>query len=73
MRSFHDDEGHVWDVTAGRESWGGLVLLFSQRAGTEVRTAMLGCETMLDAERELAELSDTELRERLSASRRWGQ
>jgi hypothetical protein len=73
MRSFHDDDGHVWDVTSGRESWGGLVLLFSQRAGSEVRTAMLGSETMIEAEQELAELSDAELRERLSISRPWGQ
>lgn len=71
MRSFTDAEGRAWDAMVGRESWGGSVLLFSPRAGRDVRVAPLAAETTREAEQELAELSEAELRERLAASRPW--
>lgn len=71
MRSFTDDAGRGWDATVGRESWGIVVLLFSLRSGHDLRVAPLASETVRDAERELAEMPEEGLRERLAASRPW--
>ncbi len=71
MRSFEDAGGRSWDVTVGRESWGTVVLLFSLRSARDVRVAPLEAETVRDAERELAEMPEDGLRERLAASRPW--
>ena len=71
MRSFTDGEGRSWDATVGRESWGGAVLLFAPRAEGGVRVVPLASETVRDAERELAEMSEQGLREQLAASRPW--
>ncbi len=71
MRSFSDEAGHGWDVAVGRGSWGAVVLLFAPRAEGGVRVAPLASETVRDAERELAEMSEQGLREQLAASRPW--
>jgi len=71
MRSFSDDAGRTWDATVGRESWGGAVLLLAPRAEGGVRVAPLASETVRDAERELAQMSEQELRGQLAASRPW--
>jgi hypothetical protein len=71
MRSFSDDAGRTWDATVGRESWGAAVLLLAPRAEGGVRVAPLASETVRDAERELAEMSEQELRGQLAASRPW--
>ncbi len=71
MRTLEDAEGRTWDVMVGRGSWGSLVLLFSLRGPNENRTVDLASETVRDAERELAALSDDALRERLAESRPW--
>lgn len=71
MRSFSDDAGRTWDATVGRESWGAVVLLLAPRAEGGVRVAPLAADTVRDAERELAEMSEQALREQLSASRPW--
>jgi len=71
MRILEDAEGRTWDVMVGRGSWGSLVLLFSLRGPNENRTVDLASETARQAERELAALTDDELRERLAASVPW--
>lgn len=71
MRSFTDAEGRAWDALVGRESWGASVLLFSLRAGRDVRVAPLAADTARDAELELAGMPEEALRERLAASRPW--
>jgi len=71
VRSFRDDDGHAWQVTLGKESWGTLVLLFTPEAGGEARTSILSAETMFDASAELDALDDASLRARLRDSRPW--
>jgi hypothetical protein len=73
MRDFEDGDGTRWDVTVGKESWGTLTLLFSRRRGREVRTYTLAEETPMAAERLLGELTDAELRERLTEAVPWGE
>ncbi len=72
MRSFEDAEGNIWDASLGRESWGTLVLLFARRQGDEVRKTILVSETALEAQAELDNLTEVELRERLARSQPWG-
>lgn len=71
MRSFSDEAGRDWDAAVGRESWGSVVLLLAPRAEGGVRVAPLASETVRDAERELAAMSEQMLREQLAASRPW--
>jgi len=71
VRSFCDDSGNAWQVTLGKESWGTLVLLFTQSAGGEARTSILTAETMFDTSAELDALDDDALRARLRDSRPW--
>lgn len=71
MRALQDAAGRTWDVMVGRGSWGSLVALFSLRGPNENRTFELASETLREAERELAALSDDELRQRLADSRPW--
>lgn len=73
MRDFVDERGRRWDVTVGKESWGTLSLLFSRHRGREVRTQTLTEETPMAAERLLGELTDDELRERLTEAVPWGE
>jgi len=72
MRDLDDGAGVRWEVLVGRESWGGAVLLFARRDRPETRTHPLAAETVAAAERELAALSDDELRARLAAAVPWG-
>jgi hypothetical protein len=71
MRLIEDAEGRSWDVMVGRESWGALALIFSLRGDNENRTVPIAAETLRDAERELAALTDDDLRLRLADSRPW--
>jgi len=71
MRSLTDADGRTWDVTVGRESWGGVMLLFVPRANEGVLVADLATEEVLVAEQELAQLSDDELQRHLAAARPW--
>lgn len=73
MRRFRDAEGREWEATIGRESWGMLVLLFSDREGAEVRRAALASETVQDANRELDAMDEEELRRRLRDAEPWGE
>lgn len=71
FRAFTDKQGRRWDVGVGRESYGMQVLLFAAAAGGEVRKALMHSNTWLEAEQELAGLSDAALQERLEASQPW--
>lgn len=71
MRTVTDEAGRVWDVAVGKESWGTLVLLFSSRNGEPPRRFVLGVDTAFDASRELASLTEAELRERLASAQPW--
>jgi hypothetical protein len=71
MRIFTDESGNRWDVVLGKESFGTLVLLFSQRNGGDVRKSILASETVMDAEAELGTLSDDDLRARLREAEPW--
>jgi hypothetical protein len=71
VRSFAAQDGSRWQVTLGKESWGTLVLLFTQVVGDGARTSTLSAETMFDASAELDALTDDELRARLADSRPW--
>jgi hypothetical protein len=72
MRRFVDEKGTAWDAAIGRESWGTFVILFTPADGDPPRTAPLGSENMLEAQRELDGLSETELCARLATSQPWG-
>jgi len=71
MHEFTDAEGRRWAVSVGRESYGIVVLLFAPMQGEGVRKAMLGVDTRLEAERELAAMSEEQLLEHLEASIPW--
>jgi len=70
MRRFRTTDGSEWEAAIGRESWGTFVLLFTGRDGP--RTSVLASETQLDAQREVEEMSEETLRERLARSEPWG-
>ena len=71
MRRIIDDEGGIWDVMLGKESWGTLVLLFSPIGGGQVRKSVLQSETSLAASSELDAMDDVQLRARLRESSPW--
>ena len=50
MRRFEDRQGHLWDVVAGRESWGANVALFVPVSGpAQVRQTVLRSASFEDA------------------------
>jgi hypothetical protein len=71
MRTVTDEGGRAWDVAIGRGSYGTVLLMFSLRTENENRTSLLAAETVRDAERELAALTDDALRQHLADSRLW--
>lgn len=71
MREFVDVEGRIWDAVVGKESWGTLVIVFSPRDGGAARKSILRAETSFDAERELAAMTEEELRDRLAVAQLW--
>ncbi len=69
MRRFQDREGIVWEVVAGRESWGGIVALFVPiREGPEIRQAPLPAAGYGEATTLLDAMSDESLQELLDGS-----
>lgn len=71
MRRFSDEQGRQWDVTVGRESFGMQVFLFMPLDGGGVRKALMTADTWLDGERELGDIDEASLRERLAVSVDW--
>lgn len=79
MRTFEDERGRVWDVVAGRESWGAVFALFIPRRGSSdaatgerdapgPRQTSLQATGYAEANRELERLDDDGLRELLARS-----
>jgi len=66
MRTITSDDGRLWDVAVQQASYGAHYLLFAARGSDEIRQALMAASTQIDAERELAELSDEALISRLS-------
>ena len=71
MRTFRDETGREWQATVGRASYGTQVLIFSRRDGHEIRQTLMSANSPLDAQNELSELRDEELRKRLVCSEEW--
>ncbi len=71
MRTFNDDTGRLWEVAVGRASYGTQVLIFSRREGYEIRQVLMDANSPLDAENELSELGDDDLRRHLERSEEW--
>lgn len=71
MRTVTDNNGVNWTATVGRESYGMQVILFFPDDGSGVRKALMASDTRLDAHRELADLDEATLRERLAMSQPW--
>ncbi len=69
MRRFEDSDGRVWEVVAGRESWGALFALFVPLAGPDpVRQTQLPADSWEDAARILGAADEVDLREMLEKS-----
>jgi len=71
MRSFSDTTGHVWQAAVGHESHGSMVMLFSRLGSFEVLKSTLESSNRLDAENEIAGLSEAELCSRLRTAEPW--
>ncbi|MFL5612262.1 MAG: hypothetical protein ACJ796_01210 [Gemmatimonadaceae bacterium] len=71
MRRFQADNGALWDAVIGHESWGTFVVLFTPVAGGAARKSVLAQESAMDAETELGEKSDDDLRTMLADSSPW--
>lgn len=66
MRTITSEDGQLWDVAVQQASYGAHYLLFAARGSEEIRQALMAASTQIDAERELAELSDDDLIIRLA-------
>lgn len=66
MRTIQSDDGQTWDVAVQQASYGAHYLMFAARGNEEIRQALMVAATHIDAERELAELSDDDLKARLA-------
>jgi hypothetical protein len=71
MRRFQADNGALWDAIVGHESWGTFVVLFTPVAGGPARKSVLAQESAIEAETELGEKSDDDLRIMLADSSPW--
>ncbi len=68
MRRFTDAEGRTWDVVLGRESWGTMCALFVPAGDGEVRQAVLGADSFIEAQTELDGADDQALQVLLERS-----
>lgn len=66
MRTITSDDGQLWDVAVQQASYGAHYLLFAARGSDEIRQALMTAATHIEAERELAGLSDEYLVTRLA-------
>ena len=65
MRTIQDENGHIWDVAVAAASYGMHYLVFAARGEHDIRQTPMIASTLFDAERELAALTDEELRTQL--------
>jgi hypothetical protein len=68
MRTIEDDSGCVWDVAVAAASYGMHYLVFAARGHHDIRQIPMSASTQLDAEQELAALTDEELHTRLAGA-----
>lgn len=68
MRTIEDENGRVWDVAVAAASYGMHYLVFAARAQHDIRQTPMTASTQLDAERELAALTEEELRVSLASA-----
>lgn len=66
MRTITSKDGQLWDVAVQQASYGAHYLLFAARGSDETRQALMTASTHIAAERELAELTDEALLDRLA-------
>jgi hypothetical protein len=66
MRTIQDENGHIWDVAVAAASYGMHYLVFAVRGERDIRQVPMIASTLFDAERELAALTEEELRTRLA-------
>ena len=66
MRIIQTEDGQTWDVAVQQASYGAHYLMFAARGSDEIRQGLMVASTHIDAERELAGLSDDELKIRLA-------
>ncbi|HEX5339379.1 MAG TPA: hypothetical protein VFX47_00680 [Gammaproteobacteria bacterium] len=71
VRTFTDTQGHEWEAATAFGSYGAVQLIFSRRAGNELRSCGMQAETLRDAEQELADCTELALRERLHRAEPW--
>jgi len=62
MRRIESDDGQTWDVAVHQASYGAHYLLFAARGTEEMRQSLMAAQTQIDAERELAGLTDEYLK-----------
>ena len=70
IREFEDGSGRLWDVVAGRESWGSIVAIFVPADGSDSpRQAPLQADGYEEGYAELESLDERDLRRLLERSR----
>jgi len=68
VRTIEDKNGRVWDVAVTAASYGMHYLVFAARAQHDIRQTPMTASTLFDAERELAALTEEELRASLASA-----
>ncbi|MGH8413805.1 MAG: hypothetical protein ACRESX_03650 [Gammaproteobacteria bacterium] len=71
MRSFSDSSGQLWQAALGHESHGSMVIIFSRLGSFDVFKSRLDANSRLDAENEIAALSEHDLCVRLQTAEPW--
>ncbi len=71
MRSFTDSSGQAWQAALGHESHGTMVIIFSRLGSFDVFKSGLNAGNRLDAENEIAALSEQDLCTRLQTAEPW--
>lgn len=66
MRTITGEDGRTWDVAVQQASYGAHYLMFAARGSDEIRQVLMTASTHIDAEIELAGLSDSDLKTRLT-------
>jgi hypothetical protein len=61
VRTIKDEDGRIWDVAVAAASYGMHYLVFAARGEHDIRQITMTASTLLDAERELAALTEEAL------------
>ena len=71
MRSFDDPQGGQWQAAVLDASYGNMLLVFSHAGDGAIRKIAMKAENMWLAERQLADMEDSQLRGLLAESVPW--